>query len=197
MEGLALQTAPSGDVVTLDAATSFCNIDDDDTASEALLQDLIIPAVVQLLDGPDGIMNRALLRQTWDMSLHRFPSGSCLLMPLPPLVSVTSISYIDTAGDSQTWSSSNYTVDTSREPGGIFPAFNQSWPATREQANAVTVRFVAGYLEVPAPLRLAVLSLVSHYYQFREPTIIGTVIGEIPDHVDRMLKPWRMRRFDA
>jgi len=70
--------------------------------------------------------------------------------PTAALSAVNSIKYIDTAGANQIWSSAYYDVDTSSIVGRVMPAYGQTYPATRWDINAVTVRFVAGYGTSPA-----------------------------------------------
>lgn len=146
---LSLVTAPTTEPVTLDDVKNFvgqADINDDD----ALLESLIVTAR-QEIDGRDGWLGRALCTQTWDWKLDGFPCVSnqnpdgALFVPLPPLQSVTSITYVATDGTSTTWSSSEYQVDIASQPGRIVPAYGYTWPDTRSQLNAVTVRFVAGY----------------------------------------------------
>lgn len=64
-------------------------------------------------------------------------------LPYGPLQSVSSISYLDSNGDSQTWSSANYEVDTARDV--IHLAYNVTTPSVRIIQNAVTITYVAGY----------------------------------------------------
>ena len=135
--------------MTLDDIKKFVgqeDVEDDDT----LLESLIVTAR-QELDAKDGWLGRALCTQTWDWKLDAFPVATnqnpdgALIVPLPPLQSVTSITYVDTDGDSTTWSSSEYQVDTTSQPARIIPAYGYSYPSTRTQLNAVTVRIVVGY----------------------------------------------------
>jgi uncharacterized phiE125 gp8 family phage protein len=119
----------------------------------------LIDAAVGEIDGPDGTLGRALVRQTWDLKLDAFPSGrntetgyrgsaaanDAIRVPLPPLAGVTSISYVDTAGATQTLAEVKYTIDADSTPGRIVPAYGEVWPATRDMVDAVTVRFVAGF----------------------------------------------------
>jgi len=87
---------------------------------------------------------RAFITQTWEMKLQAFPSWE-IVIPRPPLQSISSIEYVDTDGDTQTVSSSNYLVSTSSLPGKVTPAYGEVWPSARWQMDAVTVTFVAGY----------------------------------------------------
>ena len=97
-----------------------------------------------------------------------FPS--VMLLDFPPLVSVTSIVYVDPAGANQTLAASVYTVDTSNEPGRVYLAYGQSWPSTRDIPKAITVTYVAGYgtsNSVPKDIKQAILMMIAHLYEHR------------------------------
>lgn len=91
----------------------------------------------------EQITGRSLATSTWQIKLDAFPYEIRLLWP--EIVSVESVQYIDTAGATQTLSSSLYVVDTHSEPGWILPAADTDWPDTYDTANAVTVNYTAGY----------------------------------------------------
>lgn len=94
----------------------------------------------------EGQTGRALINQTWDLYVDQFPYGSnWITIPKAPLSSVSAITYVDTAGATQTLSTSVYTVDTDSTPARVYLAYNQTWPDIRTQYKAVKVRFVAGY----------------------------------------------------
>ena len=87
-------------------------------------------------------LHRKLITQTLDLHLDAFP---CWEICLPPLQSVTSITYYDTDGMLQTLAADQYFVDTTTESARITPSYGNVWPIARWRYNAVTVRFVAGY----------------------------------------------------
>ena len=191
---LSLVSAPAVLPVTLAELKRHTRIDhaDDDALLTAYCQ-----AAVSRLEGKDGILGRTLITQTWDLKLDRFPAGSAPIRPpLSPLQSVTSITYVDTAGDTQTWSSASYDVDSDSEPARISPGYEVAYPTARWTDNAVTVRFVAGYgsleSDVPEPIRLAIMIMVSHWYEIREPVITGTIISPVPMSVDSLVGPYRL-----
>ena len=67
---------------------------------------------------------------------------------------------------------------TKSEPGRIAPVYGQSWPTAGPGLNPITIRFVVGYgtrLDLlPAPIRLALIGIVSDYYEHRaEATLFG------------------------
>lgn len=187
--GLTLVTAPAAEPLTTAEAKSHLRVDltDDDT-----LIDAYITAARQYVEEDLG---RALVTQTWDYTLDAFPSdGSAIRLPRPPLRSVTSVTYVDSAGATQTLSSANYIVNTGKRYGEISLAYGQTWPATREQANAVTVRFVAGYgdaLAVPEPIKTAMRLVVGDFYDLRSGSIVGVSYAQNPA-VMALLGPYRL-----
>jgi uncharacterized phiE125 gp8 family phage protein len=118
---------------------------------------------------------RAFITQTWDLKMDAFPPEGEIEIPLAPLQSVTSIKYYDSAGVQQTWSSTNYVVLKSVDRGVIRLAVNVMWPATQVRADAVEVRFVAGYGDtqevVPAAIRSSILMLAAELYKNREQSV--------------------------
>jgi hypothetical protein len=86
-------------------------------------------------------------------------------VPLPPLQSVTSVTYTDDAGDSQTLSTSLYRVlNQGFGKAMVVPVYGEIWPTTRDEPQTVTVRFVAGYDTVPEAIQNALLLLVQAAY---------------------------------
>lgn len=141
----------------------------------------------------------ALLSQTWDMYLDDLQFR--IEIPRPPLQSITSITYTDTDGNSQTVDSSNYDVDTISEPGIVQQARNGTYPtdiaSPYDNINVVKIRFVAGYTtasDIPEPIKHAMLLLISHLYENREYMMRGRV-GKLPFGFDALLASYRMRRF--
>ena len=151
---------------------------DDDAVLVAYMR-----SAVRQMDGAEGLLNRALVTQTWQLDLDAFPTwrahsrywGRAIKVPLPPLQSVSSITYIDTAGDTQTLAASKYKVLNLNSPtraGIIETAFGETWPSTRHEGEAVTVTFVAGYgarNAVPEHIRHLLLFTIQDAYDGRAP----------------------------
>jgi uncharacterized phiE125 gp8 family phage protein len=126
--------------------------------------------------------NHQFINATYDWFLDQFWSE--LRVPIAPLSSVTSLKYIDTAGDEQTLvEDTDYTVDTDSVPGVITPVYGTNWPSTRVQRNAVTMRFIAGYgtaaSDVPARFKHAVKMHVALLYEQREAAAASREVGII------------------
>jgi len=125
---------------------------------------------------------RALINQTWKTYLDAFPA--VIYLDWPPLSSVTSIKYYDTAGAQQTLSTDVYTVDTSSTPGRIYEAYEQTWPSVQGIKNAIEITYVAGYGssadDVPEMLKTAIKMLAGHWYERREAYEAAVSLTEVP-----------------
>jgi uncharacterized phiE125 gp8 family phage protein len=115
-------------------------------------------------------LGRSLITQTWDLYLDSFPNEEYIEIPYPPLQSVTTLKYKDTAGALQTWAATNYIVDIITEPGRISLAYGISWPSTYAEIQAVQIRFVAGYglaVSVQKHIKQAILMKLTDLYEHR------------------------------
>jgi uncharacterized phiE125 gp8 family phage protein len=151
---LRIVTPPTDHAVLLDEAKTQLGIVGTDSDEEVASNLLIAES---FFDGAEGYLCRALLTQTWDYSFGCFPYGGDIPIPLPPLVSITSVTYHDAGGISQVLNSSAYVVTGIGGNGSISPIVSMGWPAT---AGQVTIRFVAGYADadsVPLPIKKAII----------------------------------------
>ena len=190
---LELVTAPATEPLTIQEARDHIRVEStvDDEEIDRLIQ-----ASREWISGRDGWLGRQLITATWDMTLDAFPATDSIRLLLPPVQSITSISYVDINGATQTFSSANYSLsaDLSVRP-RVDLAYGASWPATRQVRDAVTIRYVAGYgngVDVPAPIRSAMAILVGTWYENREATVVGMAANEVPFSVEAMLAPYRI-----
>ena len=139
-------------------------------SAEDAMVDRFIRAARELLEAETA---RQFVTATWEQYFERFPA--VIEIRKLPVASITSVAYVDTAGDSQTLTvTTDYQTDfaSPNRPARIKPAYGKTWPSIREQFNAVTVRFVAGYgdsEDVPSRIKHAILMLAAHWYENREP----------------------------
>jgi uncharacterized phiE125 gp8 family phage protein len=115
-----------------------------------------------------------------------------IILPRSPWLSVSSITYTDTAGATQTLASSEYHAYSVDNIGRVVLKSTSSWPATLGTgALDVTVNFTAGYgaasANIPAALRHAVLLQAAHLYDNRSSVNIGNIVNEIPFTVQRLI----------
>lgn len=188
MYGLTLVTAPTIEPVDITEAREQCGIAQGNGAFDHQLLRLIKTARVWVEQRTD----RALITQTWDYKFSCWPYGlDPIYVPKAPLSSVTSITYYDTAGASQTLATSVYKVLSSREPGEIRLKASQSWVSLYNEPDVITIRFVAGYgsttTSVPEPLRHAMLMLISHWFTTPSAVLVGSISKEIEFAVEALL----------
>lgn len=164
-------------------------------ADEAKLN-LLISTARQYMEETLG---RAFITQTWDYVLDDFPTVGYIELPLPPLASVTSITYYDVDDVSAVQAASEYYVDTYSEPGRIVLNDGESWPTTSlRPANGVIIRFICGgtAASVPEPLINAMLMLIGHLYENRELIIsTGAMPKELPMAYKHLVAPYQIWSF--
>ncbi len=176
---LTLVTGPVAEPISSASAKLWLRISH--TAEDDLVDDLIQMVREQVEE--HGI---AVMTQTWDLRLDRFPS--VIRIPMTPVQEVSSISYIDTNGDTQTLAASKYTVDWKSTPARIVPAYGLSWPSTRGEPNAVTVQFIAGYGDGATPgipervLQAMRLALTTGYALRADNDAAQTAVARILDN---------------
>ncbi len=189
---LSLVTAPTAEPVDLDEVKTHLKVDvvDDD--------ELIVSWIQAAREHVETFTHRALMTQTWDYTLDCVPSDGVIWLPKAPTASITSLSYVDGTGTTQTWASSNYRTDIPAGPWArkarITSAYGVPWPVTRKVTGALTVRFVAGYgtaRQVPSAIKAAMRLLIGHWYEQREAVIVGTSVTPVPMAVDSLLWPFK------
>lgn len=181
------QTAPTVEPVSLAEAKLHLRVDADD--ENALIDGLVVVARRHA----EMISRRSFCTRTLEAKLDCWPYDGVIELAYPPLVSVTHVKYIDTAGVERTMSAADYIVDAHREPGRIVLAYDASWPPEiLRPAAAVTIRYVAGYgdpEDVPEIYRQAMLLMIGHFYENREAVVAGqgVTISQLPLAVDSLL----------
>ncbi len=192
---LTLVTAPTIEPVSLTEAKLQCRASDDVHDEDALIQTLIRASREYV----ETFTHRALLTQTWDWKLDAFPDCA-LKIPIANVSAITSITYTATDGTATVWPSASYQTDLPSGPKAPFARINtayaQYYPLTRDEMNAVTVRFVAGYgataATVPDGLKQAMKLLIGHWFMAREAVVVGVGIGalSVPMTVETLLFPY-------
>lgn len=192
--GLVLVTPPATQPVSLSLAKSYCRVDHDDE------DEVIALLIEQATNRAEKFTGRAFIDQTWDYYLDAFPSGE-ISLPLGPLIQVSTVAYRDASGNEQPFT--NYQADTSSTVPRLTLPSGGSWPTPATVANAVRVRFRAGYLDttnspanesnVPAMIRAAILIDLVTYYENRQTIIIGQSATRLPEAWENLLRPYRIQ----
>jgi uncharacterized phiE125 gp8 family phage protein len=180
---ITLETAPTTDAVGLQEFRDHSRIKTH--AHDAHLQRLIKGAQ----RAAEGYLRRKLITQTWIQYFDGFADP--LELRFPPLSSITSVKYIDTAGATQTLATSVWEAGEENGVGVVRRKYDQTWPSTRAHEDVVWVEFVCGYgakAVVPEPIKAAIRVHAAYFYRKREG-------GEVPDAFFDLLRPFRALQF--
>ena len=178
-----LITAPAVEPLSLSETKEHLRVDfsDDDT----LITNLIISARETF----ESKLGRQLITATWRGFLDQFPwSCEAIEVAKPPLLSVSSITYVDSAGVTQVWDLAEYDVQVFSGPlaqrGMISPKPDFWYPTTRRVPNAITINFDAGYgpdaTDVPNEIKQMLFGWIGHLYKHRETYMTGGAIIRVP-----------------
>jgi uncharacterized phiE125 gp8 family phage protein len=208
-----LVTPPTVEPITLQQAKSQCRVDfpDDDL--------LITGLITAARQYAEKRTNRAFYTQTWLRTLDFFPlygrmDGSrspserdtwpygtwywdrvTIDLPHNRVQSVTSITYIDSNGDTQTLPTSAYNVDVTSMPARITPNQGMFWPILNNYIpGSVQITYVAGSYgdgvdtnTIPQTIVQAMLMLIAHWYTHREAAS-ELPLKNLPLAVDALLE---------
>jgi uncharacterized phiE125 gp8 family phage protein len=164
-------TAPTAEPVSLQEAKLHLRViadvaDVSPHPDDALIESFIIAA----REFAEHYTGRALAPQTLEMALHCFPRcGHVIELDMPPVASITSIKYTDTAGTEQTLATSAYSLSQYGESRNVSPAYGTSWPDTQDIPDAVRIRYVTGYTAAPKAVVSAILLHIQLQYEKLTP----------------------------
>lgn len=196
---------PTLEPLTLAEVKEHLRVDHDD---EDNVIAIYIRAAREFLEGPLGFLGRALVTQSWRLTLDSFPTtitDAAIRIPLPPLQSITQIAYDDSAGVEQIIDAADYYVDNQSEPGWVVPSGSLAWPTPIDAINSVRVDFVCGYLgtsndspsvvlaNIPFNIKAGMLLMIGNMYENREDNVVGVISTRLPNGAEYLL---RRHKFD-
>lgn len=189
MTSVVVTTDPAIEPVTLTEAKAHLVVEHnlDDT--------LITTLITTAREYVETYTRRSLITRELTAKYDFFPPWFEILNS--PLLSITSINYLDTDGNNTLLASSNYDEDTNSTPARVTQAHGATWPSTRTGVpNVVTIVYQAGYgpaaSDVPNPIKHAILMYISHLYENRETASVGVVVTNIPRTIDALILPYRV-----
>jgi uncharacterized phiE125 gp8 family phage protein len=189
---LVLTSDPTSEPVTVAEAKAHLRVD---AANEdTLIASLILTSRLHV----ETALGLALLTQSWQLLLDRWPPEKDLQLPLRPLQSIDAVRVFPAEGAATVIDPSDYLADTASVPPRLIRT-GVIWPQPGKAANGVEIDFTAGYgasaADVPAPIRQALLLLIAHWYERREPIEVGSPETIVPAVVSDLLEPYRMKRL--
>ena len=152
----------------------------DGGADQKAYVESLIAVATGWLDGPTGWLGRAVLEARYE----GWPQP--LRLPCPPEIGIVSVKYVDQAGVEQ-----NLPLDGSTVP-------YDGLPAVRGREGDVRIQYRAGYAagKVPAPIRHAILLMVSHLFNNRDAvTTTAAQPAVLPMGVEALLAGFKAPRI--
>ncbi len=184
----ALISGPTIEPVTLADVKAHLRLDTPD--EDRLLQAAIVAARVHI----EAVTRRCLIRQLWRIYLDEWPEGRSVPIPLSPLIAVNEVTFYDVAGVARQWSADNWRVDISSSPARLIARIR---PQAALYDNGIEIDVLAGYgvssIDVPAPLRQAVMVLVAHWYEARGMVGHDFAGAIAPPGFDALIAPYKVR----
>ncbi len=182
---LTRTAGPTEAVITLSEAKVQCHVDHGD--EDAYIETLIA-AASDYLDGPSGILGRAIIEQTWLLELEAWPD--MVVLPIEPVTSVV-VSWLDRDGEEKTFPDTGYDVISNPSARPVLQIKRDvNAPQLGPQKYPVRITIVAGWAdasEVPASLKVAMLMLIAHWYERG-----ASHAGDLPMAVSALLARWRV-----
>ena len=161
--GLKVITEPATEPVTLAEASLFIRY------TQSLQNNVITALITAARRYVESWTNRTLVTTTYEYYLEDF--CNVMEMPKSTVNSITSITYVDSNGDTQTLASTVYGLDNVSPINTVYLLPEQSWPAVQTQPNAVKITFPAGYgaaSAVPEDVKIAIKIMVGFMFEQRE-----------------------------
>ena len=190
---LVLTSAPASEPVTLAEAKAHLRLDG--SAEDTLIASLIITSRLHV----EAALGLALVTQSWSYFIDAWPRGPQLSLPLRPVQSLAGVKLYAADKSVAIVPADTYLLDGAATPARLVHRGSLAWPKPGRTANGIEIAFVAGYgnsaAYVPAPIRQAILLLVAHWHEHREPVAIGQANASVPSMVSDLLQPYRWVRL--
>lgn len=190
---LILTSAPAVPPVTLSDAKAHLRVDGTD--EDALITSLIETATTHIERG----YGLALITQGVTVVRDGWPDAWLVELPLSPVQSVSSITIFEADGGGIEFDNGHYFADTISHPPRIVLHGTAPWPKPGRRANGIEIAVTAGFgdapSDVPEPIRQALLLLVAHWFERREPVVLEDEPHEIPDTVSALLNSFKPVRL--
>ena len=128
-------------------------------------------------------------QKTLRVTLDSFPSDE-IILPRPPVQSITSIKYYDSDNVLQTWSNTEYESDLYADSPWvpnlnntrIRPSSGFVWPTVYSRIAPIQINYVSGWktaASVPGPLIQATKIVLADLYEHREDIVIGHITANL------------------
>lgn len=189
---LVMTSGPAVEPVTVSEAKAHLRVDG--SAEDVLISSLILTSRLHI----EAALGLALITQSWTLLLDAWPTGAAVALPLRPVQSITSVKVYAADQSAQTLAPADYMLEGHGAPPRLIRR-GALWLAPGQPASGIEIAFTAGFgnapADVPAPIRHALLMLMTHWYEHRDPLEVGSLEANIPASVSELLMPYKVARL--
>ena len=190
---LVLTSPAALEPVSVVEAKDHLRVDHSD--EDAYISSLILTSRLHI----EAALSLALINQSWTWTFDAWPKRSqSVTLPLRPVSTITGVSTLASDGTPTAMPVTDYELDGHHVPPRLLRTVSQ-WPKPGKSQAGIEVSFVTGFGpaadDVPQPVRHALLLLVAHWYEHRDPIEIGSDKTSVPDAVSTLLKPYGIARL--
>lgn len=189
---LQLTSGPALEPVTVSEAKTHARIDTE--SEDVLIASLILTSRLHI----EAALGIALITQSWTASLDQWPRKGIVDLPLQPVQSISAVRLLGNGEDVSVIDSNSYRLDKAATPARLIPVHGQ-WPPPARPKAGIEIAFTAGFgdtaADVPQTIRHALLCLVAHWYEHRDPFQMGPRDTAIPKAVGELLTPYQVPRL--
>lgn len=184
LRDLKIISGPSVEPVTLNELKQHLRLDLAFTDDDAMLTSYITAA----RQFAEKVTDLSIAVKSYAAFFNGFPRIGCpLMIPKPPLVTVTAIKYLDSSYTWQTWDPLEYFIAATQTPGIVVAKTPNIYPCPITGVpGAVEVDFTSGYAVVEENIKRAIKVIAQHYYDHPE-LVSAENEKEIPASAMRVL----------
>lgn len=188
---LVMTGSPAGEPISLAEVKTHLRIDH--SAEDLYLGGLILTSRLQI----EAALGLALMTQSWRLTIRRWPGIETYPLPMRPVTAITALHAVREDGTLEPLPLSAASLDAGPPPAIVRPP--AGWPVPAGPFRSIAIDFTAGYgataTSVPSPIRQALLLLVAHWYERRDPYETAETSAGIPSAVSDLLLPYRSPRL--
>jgi uncharacterized phiE125 gp8 family phage protein len=189
----ALITGPALEPVSLDDAKAHLRLDTDD--DDVLVGAAICAAICAARFHVEAATRRVFIEQGWRIYLDAWPRSRIVTIPVAPLIAVDAVTIYDVAGAPALVDEDDYQVDVASVPGRVVLS-RTALQTVGRAVNGIEIDVTAGYgvssVDVPSPIRQAIMMLVAHWFEYRSAVSQDLALASVPFGVEALIAPFRV-----
>ncbi len=165
--------------------------------------DLIARLIVAARQHVESQIDKVLIEQRWLIFIDDWPGDSEVKLPVSPISAIENLRTYSDQDDASIIDPAHYYSDLAGSPQRLILRGSRIWLRPGRIVNGIEIEVTAGFgpdgTDVPGPLRTAMLLLIAHWYENRQPACTGagtgTAAGIVTGRIQSLLCPYKKVRL--